>query len=171
MWFVFLIILLCIIIFLIAWYYTSFIKALFITKSPYVWSFNRQLGLIEQLKLEKWKTIGDLWCWDGKALRFFEKKFWLNCVWYEINSFAIFWGKIINWIKKSNCKIIKWDFLKQDISKFDYIYIYLMPSVVNDIEKWIFNNKKKEAIIIVNSFPFKNKQPFKVLDNKIYLYK
>jgi len=46
-----------------------------------------------------------------------------------------------------------------------------MPSVMEDVEKFVFKNKKTEAIVIVNSFPFPNKKPFKVIGGKIYLYK
>ena len=166
-----LLIILFILIALIFWYYFSFLKALYFTKSPYVGSFSRQLDLMKQLDLEKWKTIVDLGCGDGKVLRFFEKEFWLKWLWYDINSFAIVWWKILNKIKKSNVKLVKWDFTKQDISKFDYIFLYLMPSVMWELEEWIFKNKSPQSIVIVNTFPFPNKKPFKVIWWKIYLYK
>jgi ubiquinone/menaquinone biosynthesis C-methylase UbiE len=168
---IFLFALLILLIFLVFWYYFSFLKALYLTKSPYVGSFQRQLELMKQLDLEKWKTIVDLGCWDGKVLRFFEKEFWLKWIWYDLNSFAIIWWRLLNKIKKSDIKLFKWDFTKQDISKFDYIFMYLMPSVMKELEGRVFENKWENSIVIVNTFPFPNKKPFKVIWWKIFLYK
>jgi len=165
-----LIILVAVIILATSIYYISFIKALYITKTPYVWSFDSHLKMLKKLNLEKWKTIIDLWCGDGKVLRFLEKEFWLVWYGYDLNSFAINYWKILNKIKKSKVKLFKWDFTKQDISNYDYIFMYLMPSSMKELEKWIFENKKQDAIVIVNTFPFPNKKPFKIID-KIYLYK
>ena len=167
-----LILILLLLIGIIAFYYISFIKALFITKVPYVGSFNRQLELMKDLDLGKWKTIVDLWCWDGKALRFFVRQFWLNAKWYDLNWFAIFWWKLLNKILGyDNIVLKKQNFFSVDISDADYFYLYLFPSMMEKVEPWIFENKKSEAIIIVNSFPFPNKKPFKVVWGKIYLYK
>jgi len=166
-----LLLILFLLIFLVWFYYVSFIKALFITKVPYVWSFNRQLEIIKQLNLTKWKKIIDLWCGDGKALRFFEKQFWLKWIWYDINTFAILYGKIINKIKKSNVILKKENFIDKDLQWYDYIYIYLFPEFMEKIEEWIFKAKWKDTIIISNSFIFKKNKPFKIIWKKIYLYR
>jgi len=167
-----LIFVLFVIIFLTWYYFISFAKSLYTTKVPYVWSFSRQLDIMKDLNLKKWKKIIDLWCGDGKALRFFEKEFWLNGTWYDINSFAILYWKILNKIKKSNVKLYKKDFTKiNNLKDFDYIYIYLFPEFMEKIEDWIFENKWKNTIIISNSFKFKKHKAFKILKEKIYLYK
>jgi len=160
------------IIFLTAYYFVSFAKSLFSTKVPYVWSFQRQLDIMKDLNLQEWKKIVDLWCGDGKALRFFEKEFNLKWTWYDINSFAILYGKLLNKIKKSKNNIYKKDFTKiKNLDDFDYIYVYLFPKFMEKIEDWVFENKWKNTIIISNSFQFKKHKPFKILKNKIYLYK
>ncbi len=166
-----LLLILFLLIFLVWFYYVSFIKALFITKVPYVWSFNRQLKIIKQLDLTEWKKIVDLWCGDGKALRFFEKQFWLKWVWYDINGFAILYGKLINKIKKSDIILKKENFIWKNLKEFDYIYIYLFPEFMEKIEGWIFESKKRDTIIISNSFVFKKHEPFKIVWKKIYLYR
>ena len=165
-----LLIILILIVLIIWYYYISFIKSLFFTKVPYVWTFNRQLKILKKLDLKKGSKILDLWCWDWKALRFFEKEFWLKWVWYDINTFAILYGKLLNKLFKSNIKIFRWNFLKQDISKYDYIYLYLFPDFLAKIEDWIFENKKKDAVIISTAFTFKKHKPFKIIAWKIYLY-
>ena len=126
---------------------------------------------MKKLELQKWKKIVDLWCGDGKALRFFEKEFWLKWVWYDINHFAITYGKILNKLLKSNIKLYRQNFIWIDLQKFDYIYVYLFPEFMEKIEDWIFEDKKKDTIIISNSFKFKKHKPFKIVGEKIYLYR
>jgi len=166
-----LLIILILIVLLIWYYYVSFIKSLYSTKVPYVWSFNRQLKILKNLNLKKWAKIVDLWCGDGKALRFFEKEFWLKWTWYDINSFAINYWKLINKIQKNNIKLIKSNFIWKNISWYDYIYLYLFPEFMEKIEDWIFESKDKNSIIISNSFKFKRHKPFEIIWKKIYLYK
>jgi len=165
-------IVLAVLIWLTAFYFISFWKSLLSTKVPYVGSFNRQLEMMKKLNLKKWKKIIDLWCGDGKALRFFEKQFWLKGTGYDINSFAILYWKLVNKIVKSNINLYKQDFTKiENLKDFDYIYIYLFPEFMEKIEDWIFENKNKDTIIISNSFQFKKNRPFQIIDEKIYLYK
>lgn len=147
-------------------------------KAPYVPSFNSHLKLMAQhLKLTKWKKILDLWCWDGKALRFFVQTFWLKGEWYDINPFAIRYGKIINYLKWIKwIKFTKSKFEAADLSKYDYIYTYLFPNQMAQIEDRIFLNIKKETIIISNSFQFKKHKPYQTIKNTkgkdtIFLYR
>lgn len=136
---------------------------------PYVPSYNEDLARMkEKLKLESWKTMIDLGCWDGKALRFFAKNFAITkWVGYDFNGFAILYGKILNkFYKVDNIELHKWDFLKVDISKFDYIYVYLLPEYLEKIEDFIFSNVGNNAIIISNTFKFKNHKPFEVTTNE-----
>ena len=156
---------------LIWFYYVSFIKSLFITKVPYVGTFNKDLKLLEQLDLRRWKLLIDLWCGDWKALRFFVKKFWIKGEGYDLNWFAIWWGKVLNKIFWCDIKLYRKNFYDVDIKKAHYIYLFLMPDVMEDVENFVFENKSSDTVIIVNSFPFPNKKPFKVIGGKIYLYK
>lgn len=158
-------------IFVIWFYYISFIRSLYFSKVPYVWTFKRQLNIIKKINIPKNAKIVDLGCWDGKALRFFEKEFWTIGLGYDINGFAIFYGKILNKILKNNVKLIKDDFFGKKIDDYDYIYLYLFPTFMLKIEERIFSAKSQNTIIISTAFQFKNHSPFQVLDWKIYLYK
>lgn len=146
---------------------------------PYVPSYDEDIKLMkEKLILEKWKNMIDLGCWDGKALRFFVDNFWIvKWVWYDLNTPSIVFGKLINKIWKiNNIELYKGDFLKVDISKFDYIYVYLLSECLEKIEDFVFSNMKDDAIIISNTFKFKKNTPFLVHQNKnwkdrVILYK
>ncbi len=172
----------CIIIILILLiiFFVFMLKSFFTPSksAPYVSSFKRHLELMKPLKIKKWAKILDLWCGDGKALRFFYKNFDINhCTGYDLNPYAIVLGKIINkifWYK--NIQLQKKNFLNVDLKSYDYIYVYLRPSQLLKIEDRLRKNKDKNTIIISNSFQFTKYQEFDSIKNKknkksIFLYK
>jgi hypothetical protein len=147
----------------------SFIAAIQASWVPYVPSYNEDLKRMKNLlKLKKWKTMIDLWCWDGKALRYFSKEFSIfKWVWIDFNWPAILYGKFLNKVMKiDNVEIRKWNFLKEDISKYDYIYVYLLSEYLVKIEDFVFENMRDDAIIISNTFKFKNHEPYEVHKNE-----
>ena len=137
-------------------------------KAPYVPSFNYHLRLMKKhLKLRKGARLVDLWCGDGKALRFFSKEFGLITEGYEINPFVARLAKLINRLKWfHNIKIIRANLKKAHLDKYDYIYMYLFPNQLIYMEDWIFENIKKDAIIISNSFVFVKHTPFEVIKSE-----
>lgn len=174
------IILLLISLTLIIKFLITIFKPIFIKNrnAPYVWSFKRHLELMEKLSIKDNWSLLDLWCGDGKALRFFDKNFNLRkLVWYDINKYAIFLGKILNkilWHKKIDIKLK--DFTKWEIKWYDYIYFYLRPSQLARIEKRVREKKDKNTIIISNSFEFSKHKPYEIIKNRkwkksIFLYK
>ncbi len=146
--------------------------------APYIWTFKRHLKILKQLNIKKWSKMLDLGCWDGKALRFFDKTYELKkWVWYDINPFAIIRWKIINILKwYKHIHIYKKNFLKIELKWYTYIYVYLRPSQLKDIEERIRKNKDKQTIIISNSFQFIEHKPYKIFKDSrwkeaIFLYK
>jgi hypothetical protein len=147
--------------------------------APYVWSFGQELRLMkEHLHLKKDKKIVDLWCGDGKALRFFSKEFGLLGDGFDINFFAIWLGKFLNkrlWFSAS-VRLFKKNFEAVDLKGYDYVYIYLLPPQLASIEDRLWKSVKKDVLIISNSFQFKKHKPFEVISNKkgkkcLFLYK
>lgn len=146
--------------------------------APYIWSFNRHLMLMQKLKIKKWTNLIDLWCGDGKALRFFSKNYNLKTLkWCDINPYAIIQGKIINLLQwQKNILLKKRNFLKENLKWYHYIYIYLRPSQLINIEERLRINKDKNTIIISNSFEFAKHEAFETIKNtkwknSIFLYK
>lgn len=147
-------------------------------KAPYVPSFDYHLKIMKHhLKLKKWATIVDLWCGDGKALRFFAKEFGLKGTWYDLNPFVIWYGKVFNrlfWF--SDISLYKANLKKAQLSHYDYIYLYLWPEQLISIEDWMFEHVSKDCIIISNSFTFMKHKPFDIIHDEsgkkvIYLYR
>lgn len=135
---------------------------------PYIPSYNEDLEFMrEKLDLEPHKTLIDLGCWDGKAMRFFIKNFKVKkAVWYDLNWPAILIGRIINKLYKiDNIQLIKDNFLKADVSNYDYVYVYLLSEYMAQIEDWLFNNISENTIIISNTFKFSKNEPYKIEKN------
>lgn len=177
---IFMIIFLIIAIFVSIYY---FIYAVRITlsksqKAPYIPTFDRHLTIMKNLKIKPNSTMVDLGCGDGKALRFFSTehkiKLW---EWYDINLYAVLKGRRLNKHQKiTNIKLYRKNLFDVDLKKYDYIYVYLRDTQLAIMEDWIFNEKKKETIIISNSFQFTNHKPFQTYKNDkwfetIFLYK
>lgn len=160
-------------IFLILWPLITGFK-----KAPYVPSFDYHLRIMKQhLKLRRWGKIVDLGCGDGKALRFFGKEFGLKGTGYDLNPFVILYGKIINrLLGRKHIRLIRSNFSKAHLAQYDYVYVYLFPNQLIAIEARIFENIRKDCVIISNSFTFVKHQPFdSIADGRgkkvIYLYK
>ncbi len=157
------------------WLFSSFFRRR--TFAMYVPSFDRHIRLMNQLKLVRGKRLVDLWCGDGKAMRFFWRTFGVQCDGYEIQHMPYVYGKILNklfWYP--DLKLLKKDFLLADIHVYDYIYVYLLPEQMAQIESRIFKHMKQDAIIISNSFQFAIHKPFDTIKDSrgkpsIFLYK
>ncbi|MBP8017178.1 class I SAM-dependent methyltransferase [Candidatus Gracilibacteria bacterium] len=147
----------------------SFISITFCRGVPYVPIYDEDIKLMkENLKLIPGKTIIDLGCGDGKALRLFVKHLGIKkAVGYDINFAAIWFGKFINKIYKiNNIELFHGNFLNISIEKYDYIYIYLLTEYMERIEDFVFKNMGDNTVIISNTFKFKNHKPFKIIQNK-----
>lgn len=92
-------------------------------------------------------------------------------------SFPYYYGKLINLLLwYTTIHLYKQNFLQVDIHEYDYVYVYLLPEQMADIESRIFKEIKSDAIIISNSFQFALHKPYEVVKNKqgkpsIFLYK
>ncbi|MDD2565383.1 MAG: class I SAM-dependent methyltransferase [Candidatus Gracilibacteria bacterium] len=159
---------------------SGFIATIQASGVPYVPSYNEDLARMkEKLSLDlTGKTMIDLGCGDGKALRFFVKNFGIKSgVGYDFNLWAILYGKILNkFLKTNSIELHKGNFLKVDISKYDYIYVYLLSEYLEKIEDFVFSNMRDDAIVISNTFKFKNHTPYEVTKSdkgrdRILLYK
>ncbi|MCX6822659.1 MAG: methyltransferase domain-containing protein [candidate division SR1 bacterium] len=172
-------ILLGIIVFLVVRYHVQLFLLLFRRRNEaiYLPSFTKHLSLMRsQLPLSPGKKILDLGCGDGKALRFFARHYGLNCQGYDINTFAIRYGRLINRIQGYKMKLVLKDFKHAPIGDTDYIYLYLFPGQMVSIEDWVFSGVKEGTILISTTFHFKKHIPFQIIKDRkgrdrIYLYR
>lgn len=147
-------------------------------KVPQVSTFNSDLEIIKKAFWKyglKWKKIVDLGSGIWKITRLLEKDFWTKSTGYEIDLSNVIISKILNKIFSSNAKIIRWNYFKADLKKYDFIYVYLFPVLMEKIEEKIWADSKKWTIIFVNAFKFKNHETidifYKNWKEKIFVYK
>lgn len=57
----------------------------------------------------------------------------------------------------------KQNFSQADLLRYDYIYVYLLPVQLAEIEPRIFKHMDTKAILISNSFQFAVHQPYEVI--------
>ncbi len=147
-------------------------------KAPYVPSFRYHLNLMKKhLQLEKWAKIVDLWCGDGKALRFFTTVFWLQGTWYDLNPFVIHYGRVLDlllWFR--DIVLIRSNFTQAQLKEYTYVYLYLWPEQMISIEDRVFEHVSKNTVIISNSFTFIKHKSFDSIHDEhgkkvIYLYR
>jgi len=159
-------------------YFISLANSIFY-KVPQVSTFNSDFKVMKKWLWKynlKWKSIADLWSGRWKTLRFFEKEFKMKTTWFEIDLSNVLVAKFFNKIFWYKAKIIRWNYLKKDLSKFDVIYVYLFPILMENIETKLWKNCKEWTLIISNAFKFKKHSPIEILldENKkeeVYIYK
>jgi len=147
-------------------------------KVPQVSTFSSDFKVLKdnlwKYNLE-WKKIADMWSGIGKVIRFVEKEFWAKSTGYEIDLSNVIIWKILNKVFWSKSKIIKWNYFEADLKKYDFIYIYLFPCLMEKVEEKIFSDAKKWTIIFVNAFKFWKHKPidifYKNWKEKIFVYK
>lgn len=174
LWFIFIVIFLLFIIVFLLWLINSIIY-----KVPQVSTFQSDFNVLKKFLVKykpSWKKIVDLGSWTWKTIRFFEKEFNMNTFWYEIDFWNFLISVFLNKLFWLNSTIFRNNYLKADISNYDFIYIYLFTELMKGIESRIWNSAKKWTIIISNAFKLLDHKPIEVLyDDKwkeeIYIYK
>ena len=156
---------------------TAFIGIL--TRVPYVPTSKRVINkIIKEADFKKGDTFMDLGCGDGRMLIEAEKNNKINAIGYEIAPLVYFmalWKKFIN---KSKAKIKFKSFFKENLSKADIIFCYLMPHELKKLANKLKKECKKGTKIISNTFKIQGLKPSKVIPrNKkqktptLYVYK
>lgn len=139
---------------------------------PYVNSFWRQLWLLDKYNWKKWAKMLDLGCGDGGTLRYIYQKYGLTLwVWYDINTFAIRFGQIINYIykifgRKYNIQLHQADIYTANLKWRDYVYIYLFPDFMAEMEDWLWAGLDSGTMILANTFSFAKHEPIEVIKNE-----
>jgi hypothetical protein len=117
---------------------------------------------------EENKIFFDLGSGDGRV--FLAEKKGLKAYGIENNPTLYFFSSFLKRIYKSKAVFIRKDLRKAEIEKADYIYLYLLPKFIEEIEDDLFSKIKNNAKIISFCFEFKKRKPKEVYLNKFYVY-
>jgi SAM-dependent methyltransferase len=149
----------------------------FWTRVPYFPSSHSVYDLIaDQLPKSESFNFLDLGCGDGELLNFLSLKFpKAKFTGIDLSPTAIFAAKLKN-KNNTNVRITFGDYWKLDFSEFDYIYAFLSPTPMPDLENKAQSEMKQNSTLLVNTFALPNwkaQRDIKIGDNNqtnLYVY-
>lgn len=138
---------------------------------------------LDDLDLQKWKKIVDLWSWNGKVLEFIENKYLQKygskqgLKLYGIENSIYPYRESLERKEKNNLiyTVYKKKFFKENLSNYDIIYTFAIPYLLRKIWKKIKKECKVWTLFYSNAFKINWVKEYKKIhiDNKnfIYVYK
>jgi predicted RNA methylase len=170
---IFLLIIVFIFIILSSFYIVLFSVFLFYDIKNKVFFAPSKKEIIEEFfkiyPFEENKIFFDLGSGDGRVVFLAEKK-GLKAYGIENNPVLYFFSNFLKRIKKSKAVFIREDLKKAEIEKADYIYLYLLPKFMEELEDDLFSKIKNDAKVISFCFEFKMRKPKEIYLNKFYVY-
>jgi 16S rRNA A1518/A1519 N6-dimethyltransferase RsmA/KsgA/DIM1 with predicted DNA glycosylase/AP lyase activity len=139
--------------------------------APYVPTSKENLKkLVKIAELKKDGSVVDLGSGDGRVVMEFAKSGYNSCG-YEINPLLVLLSryKIRKAGLTSKALIIKKDFWKEDLSKYDLVVLFQVPYVMKKLEKKLKNELKPGSKVLSYSFEFPDWGPITTEDS-MYLY-
>lgn len=128
--------------------------------------YSNEKAILDAFKLaglKRGETVLDLGCGDARSLILATKKFGAKGIGIERSPYCFLKAKLNVFTagEKENINIIFGDLNKSDqyLKQADVIYLYLLNSVLEKIEDWLFATIKKEARVVSLAFSFKKHRP------------
>ena len=94
-------------------------------------------------------------------MRFFRIHYQLNHIHgIDNNLVAVLYARFLQKFHRyHNLQVFYGDIKSIDISGYDYIYLFLLPGHIDELQPWLIQNMKSDAIVISNTFSFSNRKP------------
>ena len=140
----------------------------FLYGAPYLPSHREVINDVVALA-EKYNrtTIADLGSGDGRVVRALAKK-GINTIGYELNPFLVWLSRLR--IGRIGARIERANYWKVDISKFDAIFFFGMPHLMERLDKKCMDELQEGAYIFSNGFSLPS-FPLTEKRGTIYVYK
>jgi len=152
----------------------------FFQKVPYVPSRKKQAkAMITLAGLKDSDHVADLGAGHGTLLYIIEKEADVaSLTGYEKAPLPLYF----NWLSKpfrkgSKVKLKGKNFFKEDLTKYNILFLYLLPKTMDDLLPKLEKELPKGAKVLSNTFTFSKKKPSKTLTSKdvegiapVYLY-
>lgn len=129
-------------------------------------------AILEACKLagiNKGQTLLDLGCGDGRSLIIASKKFGAKGVGIERSPYCYLKSKLNVYLSgQKNIKILYGDIqnYSREVKTADVIYVYLLNSVLEKIEDWLFLNIHKNTKVVSLAFRFPNHKSIRIIKVK-----
>lgn len=128
--------------------------------------------ILKEVKYKKNGLFIELGSGDARIVRTAVKLYGVTGVAVDVNGLLIFWSKILSKIDKTYSKLefVKANILKIDLTKADYIYLFLFPALIAKLVPIFDKELKKGTIIISHGFPVVEykKKLFKKVDRSTF---
>ncbi len=126
--------------------------------APYVPTKNKlAFEILKEIKFKKDGLFVELGSGDGRIVRTAVKNFSVKGLAVDVNFLLIIWSKILakfDGTYQQMIFIVK-NILTVDLTKADYIYLFLFPALIEKLAPKFDRELKKGAIIISHGFPVK----------------
>jgi len=145
-------------------------------------SSNKKLikRIIDEIDFKDGSVVYELGCGQATFLRELKKKKNVIAIGFEYFLVPYLIAKILNIFSGQKIRIYYRDFFKANLGDADYIFCFLICDEMMRLEKKLQKELKKGALVISNTFSFKNWELQKAiivdsnkknsLNNKIYIY-
>ena len=141
--------------------------------APYVPTKNKlALEILKEVRFKKNGLFVELGSGDGRIVRTAVKNYPIKGIAVDINGLLIIWSKFLSKIDGTYSRIdfITKNILKVNLTKADYVYLFLFPALIKKLIPNFNRDLKKGTIIITQTYHFSNWKPYKKLDN-FWLYR
>lgn len=110
-------------------------------------------------KLKGNETFLDLGAGDGRALIIAKKRYpKITAIGSELIPTVWLFGKLRIWLSKQDVTLLLCDARKQDVSKADCIFLYLIPGIMDDIQKKFDTELRPGTKVLSYAFAFPSKK-------------
>lgn len=151
-----------VVLFFVLW---SFIT-LIVTRVPWAPTPKKTIDLIlEEADIKPGQIVYDLGCGDGRVLLRAEK-LGAKTTGFELSLWLYLKAKFKIWLSGSKTKIIRKNFLNQNLSEADIIFCFLVSKVMPKVKVKLQKDLKPDTKVISYAFTFPDWQPYKILDTK-----
>ncbi len=137
--------------------FSSFVLSLLWSSSkgaPYIPTKKKIIdSILKELNPKRGKIFYELGCGDGRVLRAAVFKYKVKGYGIDVNPFLIWFAKFLTSRESlKNCTFAKQNIFGTNISKADYVYLFLMPDSLMKLVPKFKKELKKGAIIISHGF-------------------
>jgi len=123
-------------------------------------------GIVDALELKEGSVVYDMGCGDGRILlSALEKVPNIRAVGIE-KAFLPY--MLAKWkLRGTSAELTHGDFFKTDLRDATHVVLYLLPSLMEKIEKKLQAELRSDAVVLAIDFSFKEKVPLRVIEQTV----
>src|SRR5258708_2929738 len=118
--------------------------------APYVPTQTKMVEeILEKARLKRGQTFLELGSGDGRVTRMAVRKFGVVGVGVEMHPFLVWYANVVSKLQHvKNIHFKRGNFFKEDFSKADVIFLFLLPKTLVNLRQKLLNQSKKGTLII-----------------------